>query len=461
MSSKSKELIQFYKKVLAVTFPIIIQNAISNFVNLLDNVMIGRVGTDQMSGVAIVNSLLFVFNLCIFGAISGAGIFSAQFYGNGDNEGVRDTFRIKIVIATLITCIAAVLLIFVQNPLIGLYLHEGSSTGDITATLNYGKEYLAVMLIGLLPFAIDCCYSGTLRDTGETFVPMVASVVAILTNLIGNYILIYGKFGAPCLGVTGAAIATVLSRYVQLAIDMIWTHTHSDKYIFIKEAYKTFKIRPGLTKKIAILGLPLLINESLWSAGIAVQTQAYSYRGLAVVAGLNINSTISNMFSVVFFAMGDAVAIIVGQMLGSGKLKEAKSAAYRIIALSAFIGAACGALMFATAGLFPKIYNTTDEVRNLATSFMRVFAVLMPIQSFLHATYFTIRSGGKTFITFLFDSCFLWVIAVPLTFVLARFTDWNIVLVFFICTAVDLVKLVIGWILLIKGIWIQDLTKKV
>lgn len=458
---KRRELVQFYKKVMAVTFPIIIQNAISNFVNLLDNIMIGRVGTDQMSGVAIVNQLFFVFNLCIFGAISGAGIFSAQFYGNGDNEGVRDTFRFKMVVAVIITFIAIGIFVFIPDPLIKLYLHEGSATGDINATLAFGKEYMLIMLIGLLPFAADCCYSGTMRDTGETFVPMVASVAAILTNLVGNYVLIYGKFGAPELGVAGAAIATVVSRYVQLLIDVIWTHTHHEKYKFIEKAYRSLRIRPGLAKKIAILGFPLLINETLWSAGVAVQNQAYSIRGLAVVAGLNICSTISNMFSVVFFAMGDAVAIIVGQMLGSGKLKEAKKSAYRIIALSTIIGAICGVLMFLTAPLFPRIYNTTDEVRSLAGNFMKAYAILMPVMGFLHATYFTIRSGGKTFITFLFDSCFLWVIAVPITFVLSHYTSLNIVNVYFICLAVDLIKLIIGWILLVKGIWLQDLTKTV
>ncbi len=455
---KSKNLFRFYKKVLLVAFPIIIQNAISNFVSLLDNIMIGRVGTDEMSGVAIDNQLFFIFYLCIFGAISGAGILTAQFYGKGDHEGVRDTFRFKLVISMIIMVAGCVIFALFDNTLIGLYLHEGSETGNLAATLSYGKEYMFVMLFGMFPFAVESSYSGTLRETGQTFVPMVASFAAVLVNLVLNYILIYGKFGAPALGVTGAAIATVISRYIQMTIVVVWTHRHPDRNKFITGTYSSFKIRKGLTGRMVRLGLPLLINETLWSAGVAVQLQAYSIRGLAVVAGMNITSTISNMFSVAFFAMGDAVAIIVGQMLGAGELKEAKKAAYKIIALSTFIGAVCGVLMFLTSPLFPQIYNTTDEVRELAKKFMQAFAILMPVMSFLHATYFTIRSGGKTVVTFLFDSCFLWVVAVPITYYLSGYTTLNIVNVYFLCMAVDGIKLIIGWILLVKGVWIQNLT---
>ena len=457
--TKKGELLQFYKKVLLVAFPIIIQNAISNFVGFLDNIMIGKVGTDQMSGVAIVNQLLFVFNLCIFGAISGAGILTAQFYGKGDHEGVRDTFRFKMIISLIIMAAACVLFVFAADPLIGTYLHDGSATGNIQMTLRYGKDYMYIMLWGLLPFAVGCVYSGTLRETGETFVPMVASFVAVFVNLGLNYLLIYGKFGFPVLGVSGAAIATVISRYIEAAIEIVWTHRHKVKNKFIEGAYRTFRLRKGLTGHIIKLGLPLLINETMWAAGVAVQNSIYSQRGLAVVAAQNISSTISNMFNVAFMAMGDAVAIIVGQMLGAGKFKEAKRSAYRIIGMSAAVSAVFGVILFTLSPLFPNIYNTTDEVKAYATSFMRIWACLMPMGGFLHATYFTLRSGGKTLITFLFDSCFLWVIAVPVTYAVTMYTGLDIVLVYLICNCVDLIKVTVGWILLVKGVWIQNITK--
>lgn len=448
----------FYKNVLAISLPIMLQNGITNFVSMLDNIMVGRVGTEQMSGVSIVNQLIFVFNLCIFGAISGAGIFTAQFYGQKNMKGVRDTFRFKIIICSIITAIAVAILYIWQTPLINLYLHDGSTTGDLVATLKYGKDYLWIMLIGLLPFAVEQSYSSTLRETGETVVPMRASMVAVFVNLVFNYILIYGKLGAPALGVQGAAIATVLSRFVQATIVIAWSHKHTDRMPYFVGAFKGMSIPFSLVKKITILGAPLLINETLWAAGVTTQTQCYSVRGLSVIAALNISSTITNVFNILFIALGDAVAIIVGQQLGRGDFDEAKDTAYKIITFSVATCVCVGAVLFVVGPLFPNIYNTSDEVKNLAANFIRCAAVCMPLHGYLHSTYFTLRSGGKTIITFLFDSFFLWVAAVPLAFVLTRFTDMNIVAIYLSCLLIESIKVIIGGILLKKGVWMNTLS---
>ena len=440
---------KFYMMLLRIAFPIMIQNGITNFVALLDNIMIGAVGTDQMSGVSIINQLIFVFNLCIFGAISGAGIFSAQFYGQGNHEGVKHSFRFKLVISTLITVLGLVVFILFGGRLASFYMHE--------ATKRYSMDYLKIMLIGLFPFAVEQCYSGTLRETNETVVPMKAGIVAVCINLVLNYILIYGKFGAPELGVEGAAIATVIARIVECSIIIIWTHTHKEKNKFIIGAYRHFTIPLSLVKNIIIKGAPLLMNECLWSAGMAMLTQSYSVRGLSVVAALNISSTIGNLFNIMFIAIGSAVAIIVGQYLGAGKFDDAMDTAAKII-FATFIGnVIIGCVLFILAPLFPMIYNTSEEVRNLAANFIRVIACMMPIQAVLHATYFTIRSGGKTFITFLFDSTYVWVISIPLAFVLSRYTLLGIVAVYLICQMADLIKLAIGMIMLKKGIWLSNI----
>ena len=199
------------------------------------------------------------------------------------------------------------------------------------------------------------------------------------------------------------------------------------------------------------------MNECLWSAGMAMLTQSYSVRGLSVVAALNISSTIGNLFNIMFIAIGSAVAIIVGQYLGAGKFDDAMDTAAKII-FATFIGnVIIGFVLFILAPLFPMIYNTSEEVRNLAANFIRVIACMMPIQAVLHATYFTIRSGGKTFITFLFDSTYVWVISIPLAFVLSRYTLLGIVAVYLICQMADLIKLAIGMIMLKKGIWLSNI----
>ena len=445
----------FYKMLLVIAIPVMLQNALTNFVSLLDNVMVGALGTEQMSGVSIVNQLLFVFNLCIFGGLSGAGIFTAQFYGKKDTEGVRHTFRFKFMMVLMLFVIGVAVFLLLGDRLIGAYLHEGSYEGDIAATAEYGKKYLRVMLWGLLPFAVQQSYAGTLRETGETLLPMKAGVVAIAVNLVGNYLLIFGHFGLPAMGVEGAALATIISRYVECAIIVIWTHTHKDRAPFISGAFKSMRVPGELIGQIAKKGTPLLINEFLWSAGMAMLTQSYSVRGLAVVAGLNICSTIANLFNVVWLSMGTAVSIVVGKNLGAGDFEEAENSCWRILVFSVLSAVGMGAVMFAVSGLFPLMYNTTDEVRGIATGLLRVVALSGPLHAFNHASYFTLRSGGKTWITFLFDSAYLWLISVPVARILSVHTVWPIVLVYFICQFVDIVKCALGYILLRKKVWIN------
>ena len=168
----------FYRRLFTVMIPILIQNLITNFVSLLDNVMVGQVGTEPMSGVAIVNQLLFVFNLCIFGGLAGAGIFTAQFYGKGAMEGVRSTMRLKLWFAALALALCLGIFLCFGDDLISLFLHEGEEKLDLAATLGYGREYLAVMLIQTIPFALTQVYSSTLRETGETVLPMRAGIAA-------------------------------------------------------------------------------------------------------------------------------------------------------------------------------------------------------------------------------------------------------------------------------------------
>lgn len=448
---------QFYKMVLLVAVPIMIQNGITNFVGLLDNVMVGQVGTEQMSGVAIVNQLLFVYSLCIFGGLSGAGIFGAQFYGQDNQAGVRDIFRFKIWIGLLITVLGFFILGFFGEGLINTYLAGEANKENVAVALYYGKEYLWIMLVGIIPFCIVQIYSSTLRETGETIVPMIAGIIAVAVNLAFNYILIFGKFGVPAMGVAGAAVATVMSRFVECLIVVIWTHMHRERNIYIMGLYRSLRIPIWLVKKVVIKGTPLLMNEALWAAGMAMLLQCYSVRGLNVVAGMNISNTIANLFNIVFIALGSSVAIIVGQLLGAGKMEEARDTDTKLIAFSVASCIVIGILMIVIAPLFPKMYNTSDEVKGLAESFIIVAAVFMPQNAFLHAAYFTLRSGGKTVVTFFFDSVFAWVVSIPLAYVLSRYTQINIVFVYFCCQGIEIIKSIIGYILVKRGSWLQNI----
>ena len=447
----------FLKSVLLIAVPIMIQNGFTNFVNLLDNIMVGRLGTEPMSGVAIVNQLIFVFALCIFGGFSGAGIFTAQYFGKDDAEGIRNTFRFKLILGAILTAVAVTVFLLFDDQLIGFFLSESADGGDLAATLVYAKDYLRIMLIGLPAFAMVQAYASTLRECGQTVVPMKAGVAAVLVNLIFNYLLIYGKLGFPALGVKGAAIATVISRYVEASIVMIWTHGKQHVMPFAKTLYRTLKVPRALVGRIMSKGMILLVNEALWSLGMTLLTQCYSTRGLSAVAGVNISNVLNNLFKVVFLAFGNSVGIMVGRLLGAGKLEEARETDRKIIIFSVFISSFIGLLMISVSGLFPRIYNTTEAARAIATSLILVQGICMPIDAFKNATYFTIRSGGRTFITFLFDGFSIIAVNYPIAFILSRFTSASVLWIFISVQIGGLVKCILGYILVKKGVWIRNI----
>ncbi len=452
---------KFYKMVLAIAVPIMIQNGITNFVNLLDNVMVGQIGTAQMSGVAIVNQILFVFNLCVFGGCAGAGIFTAQYYGIKDIKGVRDTTRFKIIICAVLLLFGILFMTLFSDDLISLFLHSDGDTANTDLALSSARTYLYIMLIGLVPSAMVQVYASTLRETGETVVPMKAGAIAVVVNLVLNYLLIFDHFGYKGLGVAGAAVATVISRFVEIAIIIYWTNKHKNKHPYFEGLFKSIKIPLSLMKGITVKGLPILVNEALWSLGMSMLLQCYSIRGLSVVAAVNIANVIFNVFSIVFIALGDSIAIIVGQLLGKGKMEEAKDTDNKLIFFSTSICVIIGIIVFFAAPLFPALYNTEPEVKLLSTTFIQIIGICLPIHAFLHATYFTIRSGGKTVVTFLFDSCYMWLVTVLLAFCLSRYTNLNIVTIYFIVQISDLIKATIGFILLKKNIWLNNIVNNI
>ncbi len=451
----------FVRHTMMIALPIMLQNGITNFVGMLDNIMVGRIGTDPMTGVSIVNSLLFVWNLCVFGGLSGIGIFTAQYCGKADHEGVRRTFRLELILTLLLVAAGAVVFSFFGETLINLYLHEDGGGGSAAATMAEAKKYLAVMCFGFLPFALTQAYSTTIRSHGETVAPMAASFLAVAVNLVGNYILIFGKFGAPALGVVGAAAATVIARFVEFIFIAVWAHTHAARVPFVVGVFKSFYVPRELTVACIKKGFPLLLNEALWSGGQATLTQCYSVRGLSVVSAFNISQTIANVFNVAFIAMGSATAIIIGQKLGEWgetRVKELKEEAWRLTFFSVFLCLISALLLASVSGVFPKIYNTTDEIRSLAAGLICIAAAFMPVHAFNNASYFIIRSGGKTFITFLFDSCFAWTCSIPTAFFLAHFTELPILPMYAAVSAIEMIKVIVGLVLVNKGIWIRDIT---
>lgn len=448
---------EFYRLVLALALPLLLQNAVSTFVNLLDNLMVGRVGTESMSGVSIVNQLIFVYNLCLFGGSGGAGIFGAQFFGRGDQKGVRNTLRFNLVLCLTFSVIWILLLMLLQEPLINAFLHDSDAVGSLELTLSEGRDYLRVMVWGLPPFAVTTAYVSILRVAQDNRLPMRASVAAILVNLVFNYLLIYGKFGFPCLGVRGAAIATVMSRYVEMGIILFGTHGKKSPPEFIRGLYRHFSVPRQLCGQIIRKGMPLLINETFWSLGMTMLTQCYSYRGLDAVAALNINSTVLNFFNTVLFTMGNVVGVILGNMLGAEEFDRAKNACPKLITISFLACAVMGGGLVAVAPLAPQLYNTSGTVMYIASCLLRVCGLMLPVHAIVNCSYWAMRAGGKTIITMLFDSVYTWVFSVPVAFCLIHFTTLDLITVYTIVNLVDFIKCTAGIILLRKGIWVHNI----
>jgi Na+-driven multidrug efflux pump len=277
------------------------------------------------------------------------------------------------------------------------------------------------------------------------------------TGFLLNAILIFGLFGLPAMGVKGAAIATVISRFVELLILVFKTHFNTEKYPFIVKAYASFKVPKTLLKQIIIKGLPLMLNEFLWALAMILRNQCYSTRGLDVVAAQNISATLFNVFNVIYMALGNAAAIIIGAELGAGEIEKAKTDADKLMAFSVIITIGIAVLYAETSLFFPYVYNTSEEVRVLARNMMLLSSINMPFVAYANSVYFTMRSGGKVAITFIFDSGFMWVIVMPLCFILSYLTSLPIIPLYIICQATESIKAFFGASLYRKKTWAKSL----
>ena len=449
----------FYRTVVGIVLPIIVQMSVTNLVNLLDNIMVGQLGTAELSGVAIGNQLMFVFNLSVFGGLAGPGIFTAQYFGAQDLEGVRNSLRLKLWIAFVLLAAAVVVFLGFGPQLVSNYLTGQGDPQQAARMLEHALDYIHIMMIGFVPLVLSFSFAGTLRECGETLLPMKAGIAGVLTNLVGNYVLIYGHLGFPALGVKGAAIATVFSRFVELGIILYATRSGT-RHTFMHGTLRTLKLEASFVKTVLKKGAPLLVNEFFWSLGMATLTQIYSIRGLNVLAAYNIANVVNQMFIVFFLSMGNAVSVLVGQSLGANRMEKARGDVWRLMALSFVTCIAIGTVMATLSPFFPLMYNTTEDVRHLATRLILTMAVFMPMYSISHASYFTLRSGGSTVITFLFDSGYMWVINIPLALALTHWTSLPIWWLFPLCEAAGILKMLLGLYFVRSGRWIRNIVSK-
>jgi putative MATE family efflux protein len=442
---------EFYKRVIKLSVPVMIQTGISSFVSLLDNLMIGQLNQNAIAAVAVSNQILFILMIALFGGLAGPGIFLAQFFGGNDKEGVQQSFKIKIIFALVIASVFLTTFFIFGNQIIGLFLQD-------PLTIKLAGDYFFISLIGYIPFTISVIYSSSFRESAESKIPMVTGLAAVFTNFVFNLLLIFGLFFFPRLEVAGAAIATVIARILEAVLLILYAHRQ--KFMFAEKVYRSLKINIGLLKNVLIKGLPLVTSEILWSGGMSALFLAYSTFGEEVIAAMNINNTISNLFFITFGAMASAIAVFVGGELGANRLDVAKDNAYKMIAFGTLIGIIAGVMLISLSGIIPNLYQVSDFVKELATYFAIVTGFVFGIYSYNASSFFVLRAGGATKATFFFDAIFTWAVQVSFVAALVYLTDLSVYWIFPLSMISDILKAVLGTAFIKSGIWIKNLTIK-
>lgn len=438
----------FYKRLFAISLPIVLQQLLTSSLQLIDNLMVGDLGELAIGSVSVVNQLYFVIILITFGALGGAGIYTAQYFGSKEEEKLKQTFRFKLIVALLLVILSIVVFSVLGEYLIGFFTEN-------QVTIAGGMDYLNIVKWSMLPWAFSIAISTTFREIGTTKPLLWITLGAIITNTVLNYLLIFGNFGFPNLGIEGAAYATLASRFVEFLLMFVLLIKKGK--IFNTKIKDVFKIDALILKAIIIMALPLLLNEFFWSMGQTMFLQSYSTRGDSALAAMNITNAISQLVFVTFGGIGTGIAVMVGNTLGMNQLEVAKDNAKKVIAFAVAFAFVTGMMLFILSFFILDLYDITETTKRIAANNIRINAIFIPVYSFNVSMYFTLRAGGDTRSTMMMDSGYMWVVQVPLIFILARVTNLNVIMLFLIVQLLELPKSVFALSRYKKENWVRNL----
>ena len=440
---------EFLKKFFKVSFPVMLHALILFIVNFTDNLMVSSVSNEAVSAVYAVNQATYILMIAAFGVIIGAGVFVQQFNGAKDENKLRQTFCYKIVIMLIF------LVVFVTiYYLFGHYLVRFYCDSDKNADLIYslGKDYLYIVIIGYIPYCLSLIYTTTVREIGQTKYALIAGVFSFTTNVILNAIFIY----ILDMGVVGAALGTVIARVVELFV--IIFICHSKGFSFCKNIFSDFKIERKLASEITKKGLVFLANELFWVIGMTLLSLAYAQRE-NVLSSLSVVSSIGNIFNVIFQGLSVGIGVMVGSYLGEGKYDLAKDYAKKVYWLGFLISIICGVLVIGFSPVIPHMFKEVDELQKAsATEMLEIYGYLIWGSCMYCCCYVTLKTGGEAVTTFLIDSGLMWVVAVPLAWILVTYTDLSLVYIYAIITGFDILKFLISYYFVKKNKWVKNLT---
>lgn len=447
----------FYKKALSIALPVMAQLLIQNMVSLIDNFMVAGLGDVKMSGVNVAGSINFIFLVFMTTVCNAGGIFMSQFNGAKDSGGMQQTFRFKLIVGIVSGMLFTAFCLINPAPVLALMVHGNTASGNIIAE---AVIYEKVVAWSWLPMVISTAIASSLRETGSVKTPLIISVIATLVNTCGNYILIYGNFGAPRLEVTGAAIATIIARLVEMITFIIYINIK--RPAFYSRIIDIFKVRGKLFAEILGKSGMILVSEMAWVISETITTALYNSRGGAeIVSGMSAGFAIANLFFISFNGIGTATGVLLGGTLGSGRLEEARTQKDWILSGSLVFGIFFGLLGCLSVLLIPIVFgNLSPTARIVARGLIFVAAAYMPAWCFVNAQFAVSRTGGDTVLGVVVDSTINPLVVIPGIFALTYLTNLGPVAMYAIIKLADFIKITIAGIWLKKERWLRNLAKE-
>lgn len=402
----------FITSLFTIAIPIMVQNFINASVNMADTAMIGRLGASSVAAVGLGNQIFFLLNMLLFGMVSGSAVFCAQFWGRKDTDGIKRTFGLCLILATLIGGMFTSICLLIPETIIGLY------TSD-TEVIKLGSIYLSLSALCFMPFSYSFVLTMILRSIEKVKIAVVSALIALSLNLILNFILIFGFLGFPAMGVKGAAAATVISRIVELLI--VLSITLKKRYPVFGTPAQMFSLSAKFLAAYFTVTLPVIIEETLWSLGVTVENKIIAGMGTSEYAAFNIVLTVSQLLWVIFMGMGNASGVIIGKKIGAGETEKAKTYAKSIAVLSPLVAVGVMLLFLPISFFLPIMFNVGEEVLKLAPPMMFALASFYPLKAFNSVMIIGIcRSGGDTRFSLFYDIFFMWAASIPIAYFFSK-----------------------------------------
>lgn len=441
----------FWKKVIWIGLPVAIQNLINTVLNMSDTLMISSLGEDYVSAVGLANKVFFVFNLFVFGVVSGCSILQSQFYGKRDIKGLNKIFGFSLLLAFLGGFLFFILAITIPSQIMSLFTKS-------ELLIDIGASYLRIVATSYLFTAVSMAITGLLKSINKTRVPMLVTLCCVFINVIINYIFIFGKFNALKLEADGAAIGTLVSRAIEVMILILYLiFTKKD---FILSFNEMFSYSKKFIKKVLFITTPVIINEFAWGLGTTMYSVIYGHMSDNAVAAMTIASILQDLVYAFLFGISSACAVIVGNELGAGLLDKAKKTAKNLLLANFIFSFFLGVLLVLLIKPYLGFYNNVSlEVKDYVFWVCVIFACFMPFKAFnLTNICGVLRSGGDTIACSLLDICGVWVIAIPMGCLAAFGFHLDLKFVFIFILSEEAIKFIIGYIRYKQQKWVKNIT---